>query len=130
MPEPTPEQLRDAVQADTTERRAFVRYYLLPSPQVPFLLREDIQLGIALLKDVSAGGVCLLLDRPAAIGARLMVQLPGRARGGSLARTAVVSRVTPGADGVWEAGCRLNPILSEQELSRLRLPDADETEPA
>jgi hypothetical protein len=114
------EPQHDNVLTATTDRRAFVRYYLLPRPPVPFLLRSELHLGIAILKDASLGSIGLLLDHPAEVGSQLIVQLPGRP-GSSPARTAVVVRMEQEDEGNWLAGCRLSPMLTEEELRGLRV---------
>jgi hypothetical protein len=119
LEEPTFPQAQGA--AVKIERRATVRYYLLPNPPVRFLARPGFQFGTALLRDVSATGLCLALEQYLEAGTRLVVQLPGRRRGSSLSRTAVVLRVQALDDGRWLAGCQLNPRLSDHEMRELRL---------
>jgi hypothetical protein len=75
---------------------------------------------MALLKDLSPGGIALVVDRRPDMGAVLLVRLPGQHRGACVPRTAVVLRVESEADGYWLAGCRLSLLLSEQALRGLR----------
>jgi len=101
------------------ERRQCVRYALDPNPRTRFLAQPGFQFSEGLLKDASAGGFCLVLDRPLAVGARLVVQLPGRRRGSTLSRSARVLRVEMDGAGQWLVGCQLTVRLSDEELRAL-----------
>src|SRR5262249_37352938 len=100
--------------ASPPERRKYVRYRLAPHRRARYLAQTGFQFGDGLLHDVSAGGVCLLVDRALAVGARLIVQLPCR-RHGSMSRAARVLRVDPDGPGRWRVGCRLSISLSPED---------------
>jgi hypothetical protein len=74
-----------------------------------------MQQGVALLRELSAEGVGLLLRGPVAPGAVLMVQFPGPRRGTTHTQLARVVHAARQKDG-WLVGCQLVPRLAEQDL--------------
>jgi hypothetical protein len=102
------------------ERRAFVRYCLIRPPPVRFLAQPGFEFREGLLRDISTCGLCLLLDQPLQVAARLVVQLPSRRCGSSLSRAARVLRVEPDGQGRWIVGCQLSAPLSPEEMRAIQ----------
>jgi len=109
-----------ATEPSAIERRAFVRYCLIPPPPVRFLAQPGFEFREGLLRDVSTCGLCMVLDQPLPVTARLVVQLPSRRRGSSLSRPARVLRVEPDGQGRWIVGCQLSAPLSHEEMKAIR----------
>jgi hypothetical protein len=80
------------------------------------LAQPNCQFRNGILKDISARGLCLILDCALPVGQRLVVQIPGRRRGSSLSRLAQVLRVEPNGEGRWLVGCKMNCPLSNEEI--------------
>src|SRR5919109_1380314 len=100
MSAPASERQNESI-ACPPERRRYVRYRLAPRPRTRYLAQPGFQFGEGLLHDVSAGGLCLLVAHALTVGARLIVQLPGRRHGSSMSRAARVLRVDPDGPGRW-----------------------------
>jgi hypothetical protein len=71
------------------------------------------------VKDVSAGGIGLLLGRQFQPGAVLAVELPATARAAPRLLLARVIHATPEAGGGWHVGCGLVYPFREDELAAL-----------
>ncbi len=112
-PEPT------AVSIDLPDRRGRQRLPCPDLPQVRYLLRPSMQQGLAMLRDLSAAGVGLLMPFDLEPGAALLVQFPGPRRGTAHTKLARVAHATRRPTGGWLVGCRLTPPLGEQDLARL-----------
>jgi hypothetical protein len=84
------------------------------------LAQPGFQFREGILQDVSAAGLCLIVDQLLTVGSRLIVQLPGRRHGSSLSRAARVLRVESLGPDRWRVGCRLSGVLSPEELTALQ----------
>jgi hypothetical protein len=105
------------------QRRAHVRHRdrTVPAPAVRYLVRPSFRSGWALLEDVSAGGVGLLLGEAAAPGAVLLIQLPGPQPGEASNRLARVVHARALPDGYWVVGCQFSRPLADEELAAVQL---------
>jgi hypothetical protein len=74
----------------------------------------------ALLENVSAGGMGLLLGHEAEPGVVLLVQLAGPRPGEALNRLAHVVHVMALPDGYWVVGCEFTQPLADDELAAVR----------
>src|SRR5262249_54458513 len=119
MPKATPGRPSGAALANATERRLCVRYFRLPSPALSSPSHRGFRPGVAVLKAFAAADVELILHRPPEVGARLIVQLPGRPRCDTLPRTAVVVGVQRDPEG-WLVSCRLSVPLRPGEIAGLQ----------
>jgi hypothetical protein len=102
------------------ERRKHIRYKVAALPRIRFLTQPGFCFDHGLLKDISASGLCLIVDHVLPVAAQLVVQLPGRRRGNSLSRSARVLRVESDSAGRWLVGCQLSSLLSDEEVRDLR----------
>ena len=102
------------------DRRVWVRYpsgleTTLQSARVP-----DGPRLAARVRDVSRGGIHLVVDRPFEAGKLLSVELPA-AEGQPLSTVlACVVRAAPAEGGAWSAGCAFSAELSEDDLQAFR----------
>ncbi len=95
----------------------------LPCPDLPevrYLARPSMELGVAWLCDLSARGVGLLLRGAVRPGAALLVQFPGPQSGTTHTQLARVAHATRRPTGGWLVGCQLVPPLADRNLARLR----------
>lgn len=76
----------------------------------------------ARVRDVSAGGVCLVLGRRFERGAGLAIELPGPDPASPNTLLARVMNVRAENDGTWVLGCALVSPLSDEELAALTRP--------
>jgi PilZ domain len=99
-----------------TERRAWVRF---PSSQQascrPMSLTTEELGWQGEIRDVSQGGIALVLSRRFEPGAVLMVELSSKA-GESGRQIVRVVHATPETNGRWIVGCAFVNTLSEEEL--------------
>jgi hypothetical protein len=105
-----------------TERRGHVRYRdrTVPAPAVRYLVRPSFQNAWALLEEVSAGGVSLLLGHEVVPGATLLFHLTGPRPGEAHNRLARVVHARAVGDGYWVVGCAFTRPLTGQELEAVR----------
>jgi hypothetical protein len=121
MPDPDPfVSASDTSPQAEIERRKVVRYSPAAPPRIRFLAQPGFRFDHGLLKNVSVGGLCLILNHALPLDARLIVQLPSQRRGSSLSRSARVLHVEQDSDGRWLVGCQLTSVLSDEELAALR----------
>jgi hypothetical protein len=106
-----------------SQRRAHVRHRdrTVPAPAVRYLVRPSFRNGWALIEDVSAGGVGLLLGEAAAPGTVLLIQLPGSQPGEAPNRLGRVVHARALPDGYWVVGCQFNRPLADEELAAVLL---------
>ena len=100
------------------ERRAWVRYPCdLESSCQPMAGVRGLQWP-GKIRDLSRGGVAIILTRRFEVGTLLAVEVQGQAEavGTLLAR---VARVTLQKDGSWLMGCSFTKLLSEEDLKAL-----------
>jgi hypothetical protein len=74
----------------------------------------------AVLQDLSASGVGLLVDRAPEPGAVILLQLPARTPEGVHTRRARVAHVTGHPGGDYLVGCRFSTPLTAEELVSVR----------
>ena len=100
-----------------TDRRAAVRF-LCTADTFLYPVQADGQTGWrAEVKDVSTGGLCLVLGQPFAPGTIIGVELPLPVwQRVALAR---VVHATPQADGTWLVGCEFAFRLPARELQQV-----------
>ena len=82
----------------------------------------------ARVRDVSAGGLCLVLRRRFEPGASLAIEMPGTDQEPGSTVFARVVRVKAEGGGAWALGCKFVSVLGDDELRPLLGPDvpADE----
>jgi hypothetical protein len=102
------------------ERRGHARFYYRQPLKVRCrqASRWGYQSGWAILRDLSRGGVGLILGLAPKPGTFLLLKLPGTP--GRQTRLAQVVHVQARRDGNFLAGCQLVPPLSEEDLSALQ----------
>ena len=115
----TPQQPECAGTAADSDRRELVRFRCLARHPVRFLMQPSFRFGTGLLKDLSAGSICLDFEQSLEPGATLVVQLPGRRKGSSLTRVARVVRATASECGRWLIACKLTYRLTDEEIGTL-----------
>jgi hypothetical protein len=71
----------------------------------------------AVVRNISGGGLSLLVDRDFAPGDLLSVELPGPAEGSSSSALACVVHVAPQGEGKWVVGCTFSRELSDEDLA-------------
>ena len=105
-----------------TGRRRHVRHRdrLIPAPAIRYLVRPSFRNCWALLEDVSAAGVGLLLGHAVAPGTVLLLQLGAYRPGHAFPRLARVVHARPRGDGYWIVGCQFTRPLTEAELAAVR----------
>ncbi len=121
MSEPTDTHARAEPTADvgTDERRAWVRHACQLEAQCqPLSARQGEARWEATVRDVSAGGIGLVLGRSFQPGAVLTVEVPG-AGGEPRQLFARVRHARRQADGRWLVGCEFPTKLGEAEVREL-----------
>ena len=120
LAEPTLIQLPEPPERPSgADRRGCVRYYYRSGPRVRYLVRASFRGGWAVLQDISASGVGLLLGHRPEPGTVILLQLSGPTPGMTHTRLARVVRTEPRGPN-WLAGCQFTPPLSEADLAALR----------
>ena len=105
--------------ASRTERRAWLRH-LCDLPTTYRLARPaDISKLSARVRNICAGGINVLVDRPLERGTILSVELPGATGQLRCSVLACVIHSTSLPAGSWTAGCALVAELGDEELQRL-----------
>ena len=99
------------------ERRAHARHRFLRPPLIHFRLRPSHHAGAALVHDLGAHGMGLVVAYRLEPGAELLTQLWASLPGTLRSRVARVVHATPLPDGAWRVGCRFTPPLSDGELA-------------
>ena len=114
-----------AAGARQAERRAWVRYPTdLPGSCQPLGQRRDDNLWwSAQVRDLSAGGIGLVVSRRFEVGTILSVELPSTTQGPSVSVLARVVRCAALADGRWLIGCEFASPLSEDDVRALAGPN-------
>jgi hypothetical protein len=108
--EPAKKQLR-------TERRAWVRF--LSDQEVCCQPLASSEIGWpGQVRDVSLGGIALILSRRFEPGTALQVELPTKAEREPCRQLVRVVHATPQAKGRWIIGCAFSTPLSEDSLRR------------
>ncbi len=77
----------------------------------------------ARVRDVSAGGLCLVLRRRFEPGASLAIEMPGTDKEPGSTVFARVVRVKAEAGGAWALGCKFVSVLGDDELRPLLGPE-------
>jgi hypothetical protein len=96
--------------------RAGTRHSYRRSPAARVLVKPLLRKQAALVRDLSACGVGLLVADRIEPGVSLLIELCGRP-GRALTLPAQAVHATPQADGRWHIGCRLTPRLRDAELT-------------
>jgi c-di-GMP-binding flagellar brake protein YcgR len=122
MPEPTLAQPPEPPERPPgEERRGYVRYHYRSAPALRYQVRASFEAGWAVLRDISAGGVGLLLSERLAPGSVVLIRLGDSLPEGAQTRLARVVHATARRSGAWLVGCEFTPPLSEEELAAIRL---------
>jgi hypothetical protein len=109
-------------------RRVTVRYPLPADITCP--LTGDAWQGPqrATVRDVSRGGIGLLLDAPVALGARMLIELHGEGSRPLRRLACRVVHVTERGGGAWVVGCAFDAPLSASEREAVLGGDAPRDE--
>jgi hypothetical protein len=111
------ERSGQAARAAAAERRAHARHHFLRPPLIHFRLQPSFHNGAALVHDLCAHGMGLVVAYRLEPGAVLLTQLWASLPGTLRTRLARVVHATPLPDGTWRLGCRFTPPLSAAELA-------------
>jgi hypothetical protein len=103
-----------AVQA---EKRAHARHCFRRPPLIHFLMRSSFCVHAALVRDLSLGGMGLVVANRIEPGGVLLVPLWTDLPATRRTHLAQVVHATPLPDGTWHIGCRFTPPLSVEELA-------------
>jgi c-di-GMP-binding flagellar brake protein YcgR len=68
------------------------------------------------VRDISAGGIAVVLNRRFEPGTLLIVDLPGHSKSASRPRPVRVVHATPEREGQWLIGCAFASPLSQNEI--------------
>ncbi|GIW81856.1 MAG: hypothetical protein KatS3mg105_3663 [Gemmatales bacterium] len=100
------------------ERRAWVRYHSTPeTPDVAITEEDDIITWKARIRDISRGGVGLVVNAEFIKDAVVEIELPNTDNEVMLVQLARVVRCLPLDDGVtWIVACEFLEELTEEEL--------------
>jgi hypothetical protein len=113
------------------ERRVWVRHPAdLQTTYQPADAVDGARLS-ARVRNISLGGISLVVDRPFASGAMLSIELPGPAEGSSSTVLACIVHVKPQGSGEWALGCTFARELSDDDLAafgarRVKQPPPDQ----
>ena len=86
---------------------------------MPLAARAGHEYWKAALRDISPGGIGLLIDRPVASGSLVAVELFNRAEKYWHLKVTRVVHVTPSASGLWVAGNTFLQRLTDEEFDAL-----------
>ncbi len=100
------------------ERRVWVRYAVRAEVKARLASRKTGKLLAAVLRDVSAGGACLLVDEPLKVGQSVSVEWYNDAYS-KLTLAVRIVRVAAAGDGHWSLGCAFSQELEAEELASL-----------
>jgi hypothetical protein len=70
------------------------------------------------VRDISPGGIAVVLERRFELGTILIVEAPDNPKHASESRPVRVCHATPETDGRWIIGCAFAWPLSQEELRR------------
>jgi hypothetical protein len=103
-------------EAVETDRRVWVRYPCDVEASFQPANLPDSQRLSAQVRNISRGGINLMLSCPVEIGAFLSVELPTASARATSTVLAYVARVTPATEGEWSIGCSFASELSDSDL--------------
>ena len=103
-----------------SDRRRFLRYQFSRPRPSRFFTRPECQRGQALLRDISACGIGLILDHAVPVSTKLVVALPCLGRPGTFCCAARVLHVKPDGPERWLVGCHLGSPLNETVVDAIR----------
>jgi PilZ domain len=121
MPEPRPPLTLAPPRIDDpsqVEKRACDRFYFHYSSLIRFTVQSSAQSGRAVLRDISAEGLGLLLKTWLEPGTMLVVDLPGLG-GATQSQAAKVIHATPYVRGGWLIGCQFTSPLTNHDKARI-----------
>jgi hypothetical protein len=101
------------------EKRSWERYRCTNKRDAAVLLSPGLQRFEAVLRDISAKGIGMLLDMQLLPGTFLVIQLICRRAGFSGDLSGTVRHSTKQADGTWVVGCSLSRSLADDEVRSL-----------
>jgi hypothetical protein len=111
-------QLNQAISPENTEeRRVRVRYPVSLQTTVRPADGEGPELLSARVRNISRGGINLLLDEPLDPGGLLSVELPDAHGGPTHAVLACIIHASPHGEGQWAVGCTFSRELGDTELN-------------
>jgi hypothetical protein len=116
-----PESMSSPVPGSTpAERRRWGRHEDPFGPTVRYVVRPSFQCDWALVADISAGGVGLVLGRALTPGTVVLIRLEGGRPADPVTRLARVVHAVRQEDGNWCAGCEFVTALTGRELAGLQ----------
>lgn len=102
------------------DRRVWVRYPGTPeTPTYAVSQQDDIIIWKARIRDLSVGGVCLLLNGSFPVGSIVDIEFRNATTKETRTLSAKVVRVTCKDDINWELGCAFVRELNEEEVNTL-----------
>ncbi|HEX5271165.1 MAG TPA: PilZ domain-containing protein [Gemmataceae bacterium] len=99
-------------------RRAAERHRARPNRPCQFVTWPDCRGRRALVHDVSATGIALLLNEPLEAGRDIMIRLPAVGSSPAYTLFGKVAHAMSAPEG-WRIGCALSRTLSEPEIAAL-----------
>ncbi len=109
----------NSIDQPTTERRVTVRFDSTQETPCHYATTDQIECRWARVRDISTGGLGLIMDCSLETGKRLIVELPTRNLTPQGISATVIYNIDNG-NGTWVMGCAFVKPLAEQELSALR----------
>lgn len=107
------------VSTGAAERRAWVRYATNQPTECAPVVETDGPQWVGKVRDISAGGLGVVLDRRFEPGTVLLVGVEDKAEASYRALLARVVRVTRFPDGNWLLGCIFARNLTEEDVAAL-----------
>jgi len=107
------ESFGQAVQED---RRVWVRHPADLKATCQAADAGDTDRLSARIRNLSQGGICMLLNRPFELGEMLSIELPAPIAGSTFTVLACVVHVTAQDDEEWAVGCTFSRELSDEDL--------------
>jgi hypothetical protein len=115
-------QEADDTQAQEEERRVWIRYPSSAEAACQPANAEDAAPVIARVRNISRGGISLVVNRWYEPGMLLSIQLPDATPESASTILAYVVRSNPKGEGEWAVGCTFATELDEDDLKTLGVP--------
>jgi hypothetical protein len=117
--ETSPPRPESETPSAAANRRACVRYPRGANTYVQVFAANTFEAQHALIANISAQGIGLLLSHRIGAGTQVRIQLLCDSPALSLELDATVAHATPFEDGIWLIGCVFSRRLSPEELKAL-----------
>lgn len=114
-----PTAAQQPVENPAAERRLWIRHGAAVPPGVQVGTNGQESYSLALVQDISQGGVSLFVDQEFSTGQILSLELPLGDSGETHIVLACVVRVVPSGPGQWTVGCVFSRDLSKHDLEVL-----------